>query len=82
MILSLAHTFTGESRDFDRTRWVVQDGLLRCHMRKAFYEVDFHNWKEVVSVNVGGYITQSGAVSVFELPLRYSSKDRGLGRLL
>lgn len=26
----------------------VQDGLLRCHMRKAFNEVEFHNWKEVV----------------------------------
>ena len=31
----------------------VQDGLLRCYMRKTFDEVEFHNWKEVVSVNVG-----------------------------
>ena len=28
----------------------VQDGLLSCHMRQAFDEVEFHNWKEVVSV--------------------------------
>ena len=35
----------------------VQDGLLRCHMRKAFDEVEFHNWKEVVSVNVGDRFT-------------------------
>ena len=27
----------------------VQDGLLRCHMRKVFDEVEFHNWKEVVT---------------------------------
>ena len=31
----------------------VQEGLLSCHMRKKFDEVEFHNWKEVVSVNVG-----------------------------
>ena len=25
----------------------VQDGLLRCRMRKKFDEVEFYNWKEV-----------------------------------
>lgn len=40
----------------------VQDGLLRCHMRKAFDEVEFHNWKEVVSVNVGDRFTPHTAV--------------------
>ena len=35
----------------------VQEGLLRCHMRKKFDEVEFHNWKEVVSVNVGDRFT-------------------------
>lgn len=34
----------------------VQDGLLRCHMRKVFDEVEFHNWKEVVKVNVGATV--------------------------
>ena len=24
----------------------VQEGLLRCHMRMKFDEVEFHNWKE------------------------------------
>ena len=40
----------------------VQDGLMRCHMRKAFDEVEFHNWKEVVSVNVGDRFTPHTAV--------------------
>ena len=40
----------------------VQDGLLRCHMRKAFNEVEFHNWKEVVSVNVGDRFTPHTAL--------------------
>ena len=40
----------------------VQDGLLRCHMRKAFDEVEFHNWKEVVKVNVGDRFTPHTAV--------------------
>ena len=40
----------------------VHDGLLRCHMRKAFDEVEFHNWKEVVSVNVGNRFTHHTAV--------------------
>ena len=30
----------------------VQEGLLRCHIRKKCDEVEFHNWKEVVSVNL------------------------------
>ena len=40
----------------------VQDGLLRCHMRKAFDEVEFNNWKEGVSVNVGDRFTVHTAV--------------------
>ena len=39
-----------------------QDGLLRCHMRKVFDEVEFHNWKEVVRVNVGDRFTPHTAV--------------------
>ena len=39
----------------------VHDGLLRCHMRKAFDEVEFHNWKEVASVNVGDRFTHHTA---------------------
>ena len=34
----------------------VQDGLLRCRMRKKFDEVEFYNWKEVafeVDLNEG-----------------------------
>ena len=31
-------------------------------MRKAFDEVEFHNWKEVVSVNVGDRFTPHTAV--------------------
>ena len=40
----------------------VQDGLLRCRMRKVFDEVEFHNWKEIVSVNVGDRFTPHTAV--------------------
>lgn len=40
----------------------VQEGLIRCRMRKKFDEVEFHNWKEVVSVNVGDRFTPHTAV--------------------
>lgn len=40
----------------------VEDGLIRCHMRRRFDEVEFHNWKEVVSVNVGDRYTPHTAV--------------------
>jgi hypothetical protein len=40
----------------------VQEGLIRCKMRKKFDEVEFHNWKEVVSVNVRGRFTPHTAV--------------------
>lgn len=40
----------------------VQDGLLRCQMREKFDEVAFHNWKEVVSVNVGDRFTRHTSV--------------------
>ena len=40
----------------------VQEGLIRCRMRKEFDEVEFHNWKEVVSVNVGDRFTPHTAV--------------------
>jgi len=40
----------------------VQDGLIRCRMRKKFDEVGFHNWKEAVSVNVGDRFTPHTSV--------------------
>lgn len=40
----------------------VQDGLIRCHVRKEFDEVEFHNWKESVAVNVGDRYTPNTAV--------------------
>ena len=40
----------------------VQDGLVRCKVRKHFDEVEFHNWKEAVSVNVGDRFTPYTAV--------------------
>ena len=40
----------------------IQDGLIRCRMRKKFDEVEFHNWKEVVKVNVGDRFTPHTAV--------------------
>lgn len=40
----------------------VQDGLICCRMRKKFDEVEFHNWKEVVSVNAGDRFTPHTAV--------------------
>ncbi len=52
----------------------VYDGLLRCHMRKAFDEVEFHNWKEVVSVNVGDRFTPHTAV-IEKYPI-YTTKNR------
>ncbi len=40
----------------------VQDGLIRCRTRKQFDEVEFHNWKEAVSVNAGDRLTPNTAV--------------------
>ena len=40
----------------------VQEGQIRCRMRKKFDEVEFHNWKEVVSVNVADRFTPHTAV--------------------
>lgn len=40
----------------------IEDGLIRCRMRKCFDEVEYHNWKEVVSVNVGDRFTPHTSV--------------------
>ena len=40
----------------------VQDGLICCRTRKQFDEVEFHNWKEAVSVNAGDRFTPNTAV--------------------
>ena len=52
----------------------VQDGLIRCRMRKKFDEVEFHNWKEVVSVNVGDRYTPHTSV-IEKSPVYKTSYD-------
>ena len=69
----------------------VQDGLLRCRMRKKFDEVEFHNWKEVafeVDLNegrlnqVGDVLQMNGGGLVLFVVLFYAGALRELSHLL
>lgn len=50
------------------------EGLIRCRMRKRFDEVEFHNWKEAASVNVGDRFTPHTAV-IEKTPVYKTSYD-------
>ena len=67
----------------------VQDGLLRCRMRKKFDEVEFHNWKEVafeVDLNegqldqVGDVLQMNGGGLVLFVVLFYAGALRELSQ--
>ena len=67
----------------------VQDGLLRCRMRKKYDEVEFHNWKEVafeVDLNegrlgqVGDVLQMNGGGLVLFVVLFYAGALRELSQ--